>query len=268
MDHPQFRTELNGAPASVEDLRSVATVNYGHFTSMQVRGGAVRGLALHLQRLQSATLALFGSALDLDATRAWMRQAAAGCSDLSLRVNVFSRRLDRDRPLHPAPPDVLITTAPARTIAAAPLRIGSVRYEREMPQIKHVGTFGLFLHKRQAQARGYDDALFVGADGAVAEGTIWNVGFHDGARVVWPEAPMLDGVAMQLLKAGLRACGVESVTRPIALEEIGAFRSAFFTNSSCTAVPLACIDDVGFGIDEDLLRLLDAAMATQPAEPL
>jgi len=264
----RYRIELNGAPAGVDDLRHVAQVNYGHFTSMQVRAGAVRGLGLHLERLQRATLELFGRPLDLAATREWMRRAAGADADLSLRVNVFSRRFDRDRPGTPAAPDVLVAAGPARAIAPQPLRVASVRYVREAPHIKHVGTFGLFLHKRLAQAQGCDDALFVDAGGAVAEGTIWNVGFYDGERVVWPDAPALDGISMQLLKAGLRACGVASVVRRVALAEVGAFRSAFFTNASCTAVPIASIDGTALRVDEALLRLLDAAMATQPAERL
>ncbi len=40
--------ELNGSPVRVEDLGTIALLNYGHFTSMQVRGGRVRGLDLHL----------------------------------------------------------------------------------------------------------------------------------------------------------------------------------------------------------------------------
>lgn len=262
----RFRTELNGAPAGIDDLRAVALVNYGHFTAMQVRAGRVRGLGLHLQRLQDATQELFGHALDLAAVRGWMRRVAGDGGDLSLRVNVFSHRLDRDRPGRPAVPDVLVTASHARTIAPTPLRVRSVRYAREAPHIKHVGTFALFLHKRKAQVQGYDDALFVDGDAVVSEGTIWNVGFFDGARVVWPDAPALNGISMQLLKSGLRECGVESVERRVSLDEIGTFRSAFFTNASCTAVPIAAVDAVDLRIDDALMRVLDEAMATQAAE--
>lgn len=46
---------LNGEPPAVDDLRALALVNYGHFTSLQVRGGAAQGLDLHLRRLQDAS---------------------------------------------------------------------------------------------------------------------------------------------------------------------------------------------------------------------
>lgn len=266
--HDEHRTELNGEPVGLDDLRLLALQNYGHFTSMQVRNGGVRGLDLHLDRLQRATQELFGHALDLDATRGWMHQAAGGTEQSSLRVNVFSRRFDRDRPLAPSAPDVLVTTAPARTAAVTPLRVGSAHYERDAPHIKHVGTFGLFHQRRLAQQRGRDDALFVTADGAISEGTIWNIGFFDGERIVWPAAPMLQGIAMQLLQAGMRRQGVPTSVRRIELAEVAAFRSAFFTNSSCTAVPIAAIDEVAFEANRELHGLLEACMATHPWQPL
>ena len=261
----EYHIELNGAPAGVDDLRAIALVNYGHFTSMQVHDGCVRGLELHLGRLDQATRELFGCPLDVAQVRHWMRSAIGdGGSSVSLRVNVFSRALDRDRLNTPSAPDVLIASGAARAIAPSPLRVRSVRYERETPHIKHVGTFGLFHQKRLAQAQGFDDALFIDASGAVSEGSIWNVGFFDGERIVWPDAPALDGISMQLLKRGLQAQGIETVTRRVGITEVGAFRSAFFTNSSCTAVPIASIDATGFVVDAKLMDTLDACMAANP----
>jgi branched-subunit amino acid aminotransferase/4-amino-4-deoxychorismate lyase len=208
----EHHIELNGAPASADDLRAIALVNHGQFTSMQVQDGCVRGLDLHLDRLDHATRELFGCPLDVERTRGWMRRLVGDRgSSLSLRVNVFSRALNRARLDVPAAPDVLVAADVARTIIApVPLRVRSVRYEREVPHIKHVGTFGLFRQKRLVQAQGYDDALFVDASGAISEGMIWNVGFFDGERIVWPNAPALTGISMQLLKRSLQALGSSS----------------------------------------------------------
>jgi len=261
------RVQLNGRPAGVDDLRTLALLNYGHFTSMQVLDGAVRGLDLHLRRLQAATQELFASPLDIDATRGWMRDALDGVDgQASLRVTVFSRALDRDRLLEPAALDVLVALGPARPVTPSPLRVRSVRYQREAPHIKHVGTFGLFHQKRLAQAAGYDDALFLDASFAIAEGSIWNVGFFDGTEVVWPDAPVLRGVSMQLLQQGLSRRGVPMQVRRVDLAEAARFRAAFFTNTSHTAVPLASIDSVAFGTDTDLLALLDGCMSMHPWE--
>lgn len=263
------RAELNGSIATADALRMPALVNYGHFTSMQVRDRRVQGLDLHLQRLDSATRELFGHALEGARVREYLRQIVADDTrPLSLRVNVFSRGLDRDRPLDPALPDVLVTTSAARALPATPLRIGSVRYTRELPHIKHVGTFGLFHQKRLAQARGFDDALFVDAGGTVSEGSIWNIGFFDGTRVVWPDAPALRGISMQLLDAGLRDRGVPTLTRRVELAEVASFRAAFFTNSSCAVKPIAGIDAVEFETDADLIAMLEAAADAAHWQPL
>lgn len=257
--------ELNGQPASAEDLRHPLLTNYGHFTLMQVRDGCVLGLDLHMDRLARATLELFGNVLDPVLTREWMRHALASTpATTALRVNVFARRLDRTRLDHGVAPDVLVTTSPASVTTPAPPRVRSVTYRRDAPHIKHVGTFGLFLQKRLAQAAGYDDALFLDADGAVAEGSIWNVGFVDEEGFVWPDAPALAGISMQLLKSGLAANGVPSVTRRVELAEIGGFRGAFFTNSSHAVLPLAAIDAVTFEPDPGWTASLEAALRRHP----
>lgn len=263
------RCELNGAPATVDDLRRFAMVNYGHFSAMQVLDRCVRGIDLHLQRLARSTIELFGCNLDVEATRTYMRRAVAGSEGaLSLRVNVFSRRLDRDHPATPSTPDVLVSTGAGRTIPLDPVRLRTVQYERDTPHVKHVGTFGLLNQKRLAQAAGFDDALFVDATGAISEGSIWNIGFFDGTRVVWPNAPALEGTAMQLLKIGLRSRGVPSVTQRVERTDLTQFRSAFFTNSSCAALPISGIDGQSLHVDPQLLSTLDACLAVSPWEPI
>jgi branched-subunit amino acid aminotransferase/4-amino-4-deoxychorismate lyase len=263
------RIEVNGVAAAIEDLGVLVTTNYGHFTSMQVVDGAARGLDLHLARLERSTRELFGCGLDIAATRAWMRQIA-GRRDgtTTLRVNVFARGLDRDRLDRPARPDVLMSVAAARLPVTTPLRVKSVVYGREQPHIKHVGTFGLFDQRRRAQQAGFDDALFVDTHGVVAEGSIWNVGFFDASGVVWPDAPALRGVAMQLLEAGLREGGVAASMRRITLSEVAGFHGAFFCNSGSSVRPIAAIDDVTFAIEPARFAVLERACASQPWQPL
>ena len=51
---------IDGVPATREDLTHVALVNYGAYTSFRVEDGGVRGLDLHLERLEAGALELFG----------------------------------------------------------------------------------------------------------------------------------------------------------------------------------------------------------------
>jgi branched-subunit amino acid aminotransferase/4-amino-4-deoxychorismate lyase len=253
------RAELNGEQASASDLRALVLTNYGHFTAMQVEAGGVRGLDLHLARLDGATRELFGEPLDRAVVRGYVRHALLGVDGAaSLRVNVFSRRLHRDRMAEPAPPDVVVSVGAPRRIETTPVRLKCFRYERVLPHVKHVGTFGMFHHRRLAQLDGFDDALFVNAGGAVSEASIWNIGFFDGRGIVWPDAPALRGISMQLLQNGLRERGVPSDALGVAQADVGAFRSAFLTNSSCAVRAVAEIDGVRFTIDPALNALLEA----------
>ena len=261
--------ELNGTLASADDLRALALLNYGHFTAMQISDGRVRGLDLHLARLDAGTQALFGRPLAADRIRGYMRTAlGARAGDASMRVTVYSRDFDRDRPARPSQVDVLTTVGAARRVSSAPLRLKSFRHERVLPEIKHVGTFALFHYRRLAQLAGFDDALFACHDGAISEASVWNIGFFDGSAIVWPNAPALPGISMQLLQAGLREHGVAAVSRRVAVGDIAKYRSAFLTNSSCPVRPIASIDDVELAVDPELTRVLEACYVSNPLQAI
>lgn len=257
---------LNGEPASAEDLRSLALVNYGHYSSMQVRNGAVQGIELHERRLQAGTRELFDSALDFEAVRDRMRAAVAVAPDCTLRATVFSRSFDYRKPAGSFVPEVLISLSPPASSARA-LRVKSFEFQRPLPHIKHVGTFPLFHYRRLALEQGYDDALFVDAGGRVSEGSVWNLGFWDGAQIVWPEAPALRGTSEQLLQAGLRESGVAQVVRQVHLPELGGFCAAFTSNASGIQL-IASIDETGFEADLRLSPILQKAMETQAWQAL
>ncbi len=260
------RIELNGEAADAAALARLAQVNYGHFTSMQVRDGGVRGLDLHLARLDAATRELFGAPLDPDAVRALLRHAIGGDADLSLRVTVFSRTFDRTRPERASAPDVLVAASDPRGPHESPLRLRAAVHERAAAHLKHVGTFDLFHHVREARLAGADDVLFTTRDGAVSEASIWNVGFRDGARVVWPNAPALHGITQQVITRGLLARGLEVLSREVALDDAKGFRTAFVCNSSTPACAIAAIDGIVLPRDEVALGDVRDAYASQPLE--
>ncbi|MFE4666988.1 aminotransferase class IV [Streptomyces sp. NPDC056716] len=92
----------------------------------------------------------------------------------------------------------------AGTLPRPPLRAKSITCGRHSPEVKHTGLFGALLARATAQHLGFDDALFVGPDGFVAEGRTWNLALIDQqGTVVRPQASVLPGVAMALLPATL-----------------------------------------------------------------
>jgi branched-subunit amino acid aminotransferase/4-amino-4-deoxychorismate lyase len=124
---------------------------------------------------------------------------------------------------------------------------------------------GLIHQRLQAQRAGFDDVLFVGRDGSLREGSVWNVAFWDGDRVVWPEADVLSGITMQLLRAALPRVGVTCSTRRLTSDDLPLLRAAAATNSLCPSQPLAGIDKAGFPADGGALAdALNTAWAEVP----
>ncbi|MFC4608190.1 aminotransferase class IV [Streptomyces maoxianensis] len=257
-----LKIEINGRPADVQDVHRVATWNYGHFTSMQVREGAVRGLDLHLQRLNRASQALFGEGAtdDGDRIREFIRHALGEQRAASVRVTVV--------PQVGAPPltDVMVSVSEPVSDAPQPaLRVRTTTYERELPHLKHVATMGLTYHWLQAREAGFDDVLFVGRDGVLREGSVWNVAFWHEQQVVWPEAAVLPGITMQLLQTALTRIGVPWSSRRLTLDDLPTLRAAAATNSHCPSQPLAGIDETVFPGDGGALPdALNTAWAEVP----
>ncbi len=264
-----FRAELNGAPVQSEDLKTLWPSSYGHFTVLPVHNAKVRGLALHWDRLQQSTRILYGCELDQTRVSACVRHALDGIATtapLAVRVDVSSRAAANDPTQRIVAPDILVTVRSAPSESPAPLRVQSTQYERDLPQVKHVGTFGLIHRYRLARLNGFDDALFTNASGRIAEGSAWNIGFFDGRQIIWPSAPVLPGIAMRLIQAGLEKRRIQFEVRDVHLQDLSAFRSAFLTNVLVGAHPIASIDDVPFSLDAELLALLKGCYEATPEE--
>lgn len=252
--------EINGQPATVAALLP-AMSSYGHFTVMQVRDGRVRGLDLHLRRLQESTRQLFASALDVDAVLGYLRQAVAGRTACTAMISVFSSSPKRGS-TGPAPVDVMVVVSDAGEPETAPLRVRSVFHDRVLPEVKHTGGFGLTYLPREALFDGYDDALFVDKDGLITEASIWNVGFLDGDTVVWPSGRKLAGITFQLVQLGLERNGVRTETRDVRPVDVSSFDATFFMNSGTVCAPVVSVDDVGLKFAPHTSALLEAAYET------
>ncbi|MEV0276999.1 aminotransferase class IV [Streptomyces sp. NPDC050610] len=244
-DLPDLRIELDGRVATAEELFAPLMSNYGHFTAMQVRGRAVRGLDLHLARLDAATRELFGAGLDGGRVRELIRHALGGVEDASVRVNVFV-------PAPEAEPSVLVSVRPPTTMPATAQALRTVPYERPVAHVKHTGGFAQGYFRQQVQRAGFDEALLVGPDGTVAEGAITNVAFIDGDTVVWPDAPALDGISMLLLRQELDAAGLPWRRSGVRTADLASYGGAFLTNSQGIA-PISRIDDLAFPADVPLV---------------
>ncbi|HYD27408.1 aminotransferase class IV [Brevundimonas sp.] len=260
---------VDGEPVSEGDLTCLALANYGAYTSFRVEGGGVRGLDLHLARLETSAVELFGEAVGEDRLRDLMRLAAAGRGDCWLRVSLFSPEVWPRTPGWTGRPKVMIGVfPPPPPLADSGLRLQAQTYVREAAHLKHTANFGLIRARRLARAAGFDDALFADGSGRISEGSLWNIGFVSGGEVIWPEAPMLVGVTLTLLQRGLEARGMPSRVQPVRLEDLPGFDGAFICNSATPACAVASIDGLAFDPAGAPLETLRAIWASQPCQPI
>lgn len=254
---------------SADDLLPLALTNFAHFTSMRVGSDqSIRGLTLHLERLVRDCKIVYGADLDIGRVRRQIRAALVGRpGPCVVRVTIYDPAIDMGRPVDAGDPKALITVRAAGHLPPPPLRVQSVRYERDLPQVKHCGLFGTLHARREAQLAGADDALFIGPDDLVSEGGTWNVGFIDGnGTVVWPDAPVLPGVTMALLQQ--HAGDVRHRTTAVTLDQAKSMAAAFATNTSIGVRALSAIDDAILPSEHPVLAALRDTYLSIPGEAL
>jgi branched-subunit amino acid aminotransferase/4-amino-4-deoxychorismate lyase len=207
----------------------------------------VRGFRQHLARLDAANRELFGTGVDEYLLRARILHAlGADITDASVRVY-----------LHEAAdaPAMMVTVRPPGGMQPGQWRLTSVPYQRSIAHIKHTADFGQRYYQRQAHAAGFDEALLTGPDGIISEGSITNIGCFDGRRVIWPAAPALRGITMQMVEPALADAGVPSVRAHVRVADLGSFTSVFVTNARGVAA-VGRVDAQPLPVDEQLMKTL------------
>ncbi|WP_203991457.1 aminotransferase class IV [Virgisporangium aurantiacum] len=253
---------VNGVPASADDLVPLAFAGYGHYTSMQMRAGRVRGFGFHLDRLRVASLELFGVAVPDERVRECVRATVTG--DASVVVHMFVGDWAAFEAGRPVEPSVLVRTRAPAEPSETPVRVRTARFGRYLPHIKNAATMGLVHHHRHAVIDGYDDALFVDDDGVISEGSAWNVLFLDAdGTTVFPVAPMLLGTMLQMIRTRFTGPVTDRAVGVINLPDL---RGAALTNSINPARPISAVDGREFPVDDEWLGRLRAAYADNVPE--
>lgn len=225
------RAFVDGEPASTAALIRFARSGYGHFTTLQVRAGAVRGLGLHLARLDEATRQLFDTSLDLALLREHLRVALNGRPDASVRISVGARNYSAQAMPSPAQIKTLVLVDLPASGRTTPTRLATFEHVRHLPQIKHSGNFDLLELRRRALTQGFDDALLLTPEGHIAEGATFNVGFFQDESLIWPLAPQLEGTSLRLLQHAQEGQGGQNLIRRIDLSQIEQMEGGFCCHS-------------------------------------
>jgi len=96
------------------------------------------------------------------------------------------------------------------------------------------------------------------ADGTISETTIANIGFFDDAGVVWPDAPLLRGITMQLLETR-----IPSRYARVQLQDLASFGGAFLSNARGIAA-VRKIDGLTLPVPPERIEALVAAYEAVP----
>jgi branched-subunit amino acid aminotransferase/4-amino-4-deoxychorismate lyase len=269
--------EVDGEPVDAERAVALSSLSYGHFTAMVVDDLRVQGLQLHLGRLVRDCAVVFGAALDPDRVRGLLHRVAVRCDrPTMLRATLFDSAGSVARPgsgVGPnTQPSVLISTRPVTpAVPSTGLRVRTVNYVRQLPAVKHLGTFGQLHQRRLAQLAGFDDALFCTSPeptARICEGPTWNVALLIGDELIWPNDSCLPGITRDLLRPVLDRADIGWSSRSVTRAELAQARAAFASSTGVGVVPIAELDGVTLPGEPDLLADLQAGYAKLPGELL
>ena len=246
--------EVNGLEADQAAVSLLDHEGWGHFTAMQVRGGRVRGLDLHLERLEAAHHEVYGRALDGQEVCARIRHALSGRLDASVRVYGYWAGL-------------IVTVREPQDTPRRPHSMTALPFQRPLARLKHVGSWGQGRFGEMARAAGFDEGLLVDETGRISEGIITNVGFWRDGTVIWPDAPKLLGITMLVLRRQLTAVGVGQADEPVRVQDLARYDGMILCNSRGWA-PVGRVDDLTIAQDESFTNVIAAAIDGCPWDEL
>jgi len=231
----------------------------GLFETLRVQGGRAVLLAAHLERMDRGADRIGLVVPTHDEWAAAVRAAvtAYGQSDGLLKL-LCTRGPEGEAPVAYA----MVSPIPASTVrgredgvhavtltlgvtsgakAAAPWLLGGVKttsYAVNMASL------------REAQSRGFDDAVWIGADGAVLEAPTANVAWvRDGVVTTPPaeEVGALRGTTLDALVEAARLDGVTVEVRAGHVDELRAADEVLLTSSVRGVAPVLSLDGVAVG---------------------
>ena len=221
---------------------------------MQVRNGCTRGLDLHLARLDTAHREIYGKPLEGELVREHIRHALGGRLDASLRVYGYWAGL-------------IITVRDPQEMPSRPQSMTAQHFQRPLARLKHVGSWGQGRFHELAMAAGFDEGLFVDEAGRISEGNITNVGFWRDGRVIWPDAPKLDGITMLVLRRELAACGLPQADGIVRVQDLASYHGMMLCNSRGCA-PVSRVDEKLIPESGEFMDAIAAAYAQCPRDQI
>lgn len=151
----------------------------------------------------------------------------------------------------------LMPRFPDRKLYRHGANVITVQYERPFPQAKTLSMLRSYLAYKEATNKNCYDALAVGHDGKIREGTRTNF-FLVKRKAIYtpPDDLVLDGVTRQIVLSLARDNGYEIIYEAVTPLDLMNYDGAFLTSTSSKIVPIRGIDDKEYDTISPNLKLL------------
>ena len=230
----------------------------GLFETMRAHGGSVPMLGRHLSRLRAGAAEI---QLPLPWSDAGLENAvvetleANELSGAVVRLTV-SRGVPRGRGLSPDPNPSPSLVIQAHSFSGYPAAIyergmravtSSIHRNERSPlaNLKSLSYLENVLARREADARGYDEALMLNTGGNLACASAANLFLVVGGTLLTPDlaSGALPGTMRDFVLSELAPrMGLDTAERPVRPAEFAAAEEAFLTNALLGVVPLTAVD--------------------------
>lgn len=230
------------APALPADALSLGR---GVFETVLILNGRPVFPQRHARRLLSSCEALdIATPAEIRAifNRALEIAASEDRARTRMRVAVFGD------PRH-APAGIVVIRKAAEPKASVRLNIASVRRNANSLLARHktVNYLENLLARDQAQRAGFDGALWLDADGNVAETSVANIFVQTSGGLVTPsEGCILPGIVRAWVLETARVLGIVITEAQIPAESLARAEAAFVTNAIMGLVAVSQIGDMNF----------------------
>ncbi|KQP68869.1 aminotransferase class IV [Methylobacterium sp. Leaf112] len=271
---PWFDGALIAGPTAQFDLADRGlTLGDGVFDTALARDGRIVFEAAHVARLAAATRAL-GFFVDPARITQAMRAVADGAGELAAIRTTVTRGAGPRGLAPPAEPrPVLWASAaplpPALPFASLTLHPTDIRRNDTSPAArwKTLGYLDAVLAAGEAQAAGFDEALFCNTHGRVACAGTGNLFAVFGTRLVTP--PLSEGVLAGIVRAELLGLapglGLVVEERPLELPDFLGAEAVFLTNSLRGLAPVRAVGATAFAEHPAVTALSEALRAAMRA---
>ena len=225
----------------------------GVFETLRAEGGKVFFLEAHLERMRSGLDTL---GIDLpDAARIAREGLAAVLGRLGDKL-AAGLKVIVTRGTGPAGPSTRGDFAPSvvvtgsvdpreRPVSMRAITSSVVRNERSpVAQVKSLNYLEMILARREAEARGAEEAIVLNTHGRVAEASAANVFAVRGKGLLTPpvEEGCLPGIVRAEVLRLAPSVGLDVAVEPLTLQALGGADEAFVTNSRIGVAPLVELD--------------------------